>query len=470
MKKNFYILAAIALFALAGVIACSNSEQHVLPPGPPPSTTEVVTYEEDQDNFCNPERGFYTYRQFLPSENTTLTPEYVKEYREKGITLIFMTHTMKEFRDKPISDAYLNRIRTNMQALRDGGSKTVLRFCYTDDTHDEPWDAPWNIMENHIQQLAPIFSEYVDVISVLEAGFVGVWGEWYYTTHYVMNPKDDQYGPRKQVIEALLKALPKERMIALRTPKAKVGSYGITYADSITINNAYDGSDLSRLAAHNDCVFADANDSGTFTGKADRMYWEKESKYYVMGGESCSKSTYSACDKALVTLKNYHWSYLNIDYHDNVIDDWKDSGCFETIQKQLGYRFVLKQGEFGKEAEVAKPYKMQLSLVNVGWAAPYNPRNVEIVFVSTTDASKQYVIRLKEDPRHWFSNKDITLDLSLTLPSDITPGNYNICLNLPDPQEVLSQKSEFSIRLANKKVWEEATGYNKLYQVQVVKK
>ena len=38
-------------------------------------------------------------------------------------------------------------------------------------------DATREWMLRHIEQLSPIFSEYEDVIDVVQAGFIGVWGE-----------------------------------------------------------------------------------------------------------------------------------------------------------------------------------------------------------------------------------------------------------------------------------------------------
>ena len=38
-------------------------------------------------------------------------------------------------------------------------------------------DATKEWMLKHIAQLKPIFTEYEDVIDVVQAGFIGVWGE-----------------------------------------------------------------------------------------------------------------------------------------------------------------------------------------------------------------------------------------------------------------------------------------------------
>ena len=56
------------------------------------------------------------------------------------------------------------------------------------------------------------FQDHEDVISVVQAGFIGVWGEWYYTTHFGNpnngGPNDHDWANRIKVVNALLTAVP----------------------------------------------------------------------------------------------------------------------------------------------------------------------------------------------------------------------------------------------------------------------
>ena len=186
------------------------------------------------------------------------------------MSLIFTVYVMRDFRNKDISALYLNKIRRNLRAIRHSGMKAIVRFCYSYSEKDKPWDAPWDVTRRHIEQLKPVLREYADVIAVLEAGFVGVWGEWYYTDNYVFQPKDAlQYRPRKQVLEALLEVMPKDRFVAVRYPRAKLGVYNLQPTDTISRATAYDGSDISRTSFHNDCFLATADDMGTFLDVAE---------------------------------------------------------------------------------------------------------------------------------------------------------------------------------------------------------
>jgi hypothetical protein len=44
--------------------------------------------------------------------------------------------------------------------------------------------APKKIVLQHITQLAPVFKKNADVIAVLQEGFIGIWGENYYTDYF----------------------------------------------------------------------------------------------------------------------------------------------------------------------------------------------------------------------------------------------------------------------------------------------
>lgn len=430
---------------------------------------QKIEYIESDKIFINPERGFYSYQSFLSSNSGVLTAATVRAQRLAGRSLLLNLYYLTDFRNKPISESYLNRIVTNMNALREGGSKCVLRFAYTSDTNDTPWDAPQEIVLQHISQLAPIFQEYADVIYVVEAGFVGVWGEWYYTTNFNMSPSTNQdYAPRRAVLDALLTALPSERMICVRTPQFKLKCFDITFADTISVLTAYNGSNLSRIAAHNDCFLASSSDYGTFSSNAQREFWHAETKYVVMGGETCGVSAYSTCANALEQMEKFHWSYLNAGYHGTVLGNWRTDGCFTEIEKRLGYRFALTDASFIAEPEAGKRFIAEINVKNVGFAAPANPRGLELIFVSKTDETEKYVVKPDSDPRYWFAGGEYTIKINYLLPTEMGGKEYDLYLHLPDPKPTLYGRPEFSIRLANENMWDENTGYNKIHSITVL--
>ena len=428
-----------------------------------------VDYVESDSAIVNPERGFYSQQDFYSSNmNNALNVSTVKVQRNIGYTLMLTMYYLDQFRDKPISNEFLSLLATNMKAIRDGGCKCILRFAYTPDESSKPWDAPQDIVLQHIQQLAPYLIEYSDIIYVMQAGFVGVWGEWYYTSNFIMSPtSQDDYAPRRAVLDALLLSLPKDRMICIRTPEFKVKCFNITYADTLTKATAYTQTNLSRIACHNDCFLADGSDMGTFGTTQQMAFWQQESKYTAMGGETCQPSSYSACSNALIQMEKYHWSYLNSGYNGSVITDWRTNGCIDEIKKRLGYRFVLTQGKFTKNPIAGKDYIASLRIKNVGFASPFNPRNVEIIFVSKSDPTDKYIIKIDSDPRKWFAGGEYTIDIKYTLPPEMRSKEYDVYLNLPDPRSTLSSRPEYSIHLANENVWSRSSGLNKFTTITV---
>jgi len=158
------------------------------------------------------------------------------------------------------------------------------------------------------------------------------------------------------------------------------------------------------------------------------------------------------------------YSTLNILYHPDVLNLWRSQGCFPTIAKKLGYRLRMIRTTAPVTAVAGNSYNISITLRNTGYAAPYNPRGFEIILRShATGALYRPVLASVPDPRRWLPDlKAFTLDISMTLPLDLPSGSYDVLLNLPDPAPLLYGRPEYSIRLANKKVWESSTGFNDL--------
>jgi len=101
-----------------------------------------------------------------------------------------------------------------------------------------------------------------------------------------------------------------------------------------------------------------------------------------------------------------------------------------------------------------------IDLENKGYASPFNPRPL-IFVLRNQQTGKEYFISCKTDVRRWFSGK-INWRETLRLPSDIIPGQYKLLLHFADASASVSKRPEYAIRLANKNVWEEKTGFNYL--------
>ncbi len=424
-----------------------------------------ISFKESDAVFPNPERGFYSTASFKRATASPITAERIRSTRLENRTIFYMGFYPKQYMDGDIGEDFLQMIRANMQALRENGAKCVMRFAYSDSESEKPWDAKPEIVQKHISNIKPILQEYGDVIMCLQAGFVGVWGEWYYTENFVFGPDTpEDHALRKEVIDAMLDALPADRSVGLRTPMFKRMMYATGYRDTLTLATAYDGSAKARLSGFNDCFGASPNDQGTFESDATREYWKRDTRYVLMGGETCAVSQYCECDVTLKDMEDFHWTYLNSEYNRQVHNVWKNGGCWDEVERRLGYRLSFAD-VYHSEAEAGKDFNIVLQIRNTGFAAPMNGRAFELVLVDGNGNKTVYEMN-DIDPRYWFAGRTFNIDRTVRIPDDAS-GRCTLYLNLPDPKPTLHDNPLFSIRLANDGIWDEETGYNKILEFNI---
>lgn len=431
----------------------------------------TVDYEPTDAIFANPERGFYHQltarvdRRDDPAADSyapLLAEDLARSRIEENTTLVLRMYYLDPFIDRAISEAYLASVEADFDALRAAGVKGIVRFAYSGPRDVEPHNATKRRILSHIDdQLAPILATNADVIAAVQAGFVGRWGEWwhgYASYEFARGESGVDYGHYAEVVAALLAALPDGRFVQVRTPGYKKLVTGATRP--LGPDTAYTTSAVARVGHHNDCFLADDTDMGTYSGERDREYLERDTLYAPIGGETCRPNEPdSLCDSALRELARFHWSYLNWDYHGEIIESWRGE-CLDEIQRRLGYRLELASGEFPTDVAAGGELRITLVLRNVGFAAPFNPRDVEIV-LRRPESGAETALRSSADPRRWLAGQTHTITVTATL-SDLAPGEYELFLNLPDPQPTLRGVPAYSIRLANAGAWEESTGYNRL--------
>lgn len=83
------------------------------------------------------------------------------------------------------------------------------------------------------------------------------------------------------------------------------------------------------------------------------------------------------------------------------------------------------------------------------YASTYNSRHVELVLRSIED-QKVYKMKLDCDPRYWFPDELHTLKINSEWPEILPGGQYELFINLPDPEPSLYHRAEYAIRLASK--------------------
>lgn len=421
-----------------------------------------VTYTEATGVVYGPERGLYTGFE-ISSDADVPTAADISAKRVQGYNVLLLEFNLNQFvSGGGISADYLAVVQKAFDAVRAGGCKAIVRFAYIF-AYNENTDWPSVVTDpevdkvlEHVDQLKSVLTKNEDVIFVVQAGFVGAWGEWYYSTHFKQPGSKESYDSRKKLTDALLKAVPASRQIQLRTPefKFKMG-YEKALSDTITAETAHDGSIKSRLGGHNDCFLADAEDRGTFPADSSRTFWKAESRYTIMGGETCGLSDYGLCANSIKELEDFHWTYLNDGYHEGVIARWKTDGCYNTIKERLGYRLVLKDVHY-EPITVGQQCKVTIRFYNKGFSAPQNPREAWLVWEDPNGDVKKYPLGF--DPCTWQPGYNAAVGGFRP-----TSEKGTLYLELSDP--LLSSKPEYSIPLANTDIFDPATGYNKLFVI-----
>jgi hypothetical protein len=498
LEYHAHVLPTLLCLALALVATISSAQ-----------TLVTNTYSVSAEDFANPERGFYLHTETRASAPSPV-PANLANLRINGsrdpnnaylakISLVLRVFYLDLFTNAPISSNYLQTISADFASIRNQGAKAIVRFAYFQ-SPNRPFPEPTKarILE-HIAQLAPVLRNNRDVIAVLQQGFIGAWGEGYYTdifstagqTFTAQNWRD-----RAEVIQALLNALPPERMVQLRVPQQRQKFLHGPSAPTSTNDNStsphFDASAAVRLGLHNDCFLADATDAGTFSdydGATDaqdtallRNYMAQATRFTVMGGETCIENApadncAASGGRADGDLGLFHYSFLNQGYNANVNDDWVAQGCMEDIKRRLGYRLELIESALPADAQPGQSIPLRLELRNTGYAAPFNPRGLELILRHTNSGQKFFAeLSGDNDARRWLPGTNHLLIATLSLPTNLPAGGYECLLHLPDPAPSLYGLAHYSIRLANStamtgsggalgSVWEPSTGYHRLGHV-----
>ena len=439
----------------------------------------VVNYTADNTTvFPNPERGFYVHNDkevtasdscILNGSSSSLTSGTDASLKA-NMRLALMVYYLSSNKTSDIPQSILNGFSSDMAVLRSIGWKCVLRFAYT---KTDGADATLSWVQRHLEQLKPYLAANADVIYVVQAGFIGKYGEWYYSDNYCEGGEDHSSHMntnRRAVADALFTNMPEDRFIQFRTPMCKF-EYDGTYATmtALTSSEAFKNTKKARWGHHNDAFLNTGGDMGTYTNgsvnddPAVRQYTKDETQYVPIGGESNisddghATSIYASSPDSMAA---YHWSYCNYSFSTTITDLWREHGQYTTMNRYVGYRYNLISGTFTDAAVVPNgTMNVKLSLTNVGYAPIYNQRTAYIVL---RNGRKKYSMALTSDPRRWAPGETINIDEDLTIPSDIAGGTYRLYLWMPDSYASISKNPRYAVRFANTGVWDEETGLNDL--------
>ncbi len=474
----------------------------------------------------NPEKGYYLPLEFhitnkndIPKASKYQFNSFSEDRPDIGHRLVFIQFYLEAFRKDPLSDALVTFVSDILDNVRSANKKAIIRFSYSDQQTGviEPESS---LILDHIEKLTPTLQDHTDIIYVLQAGFIGTWGEWYYTTdtNTDLASESDNFDMRRKIVNAMLNAVP-NRVVALRTPRFKQmyfdkdNKYDALSSPN-TIGTGYSNAN-GRLGFYNDVFMKGGyEESGTFRqGKIDKAMWEQQSAFVPAGGEPANESSTSqsvinnlkdAENGILARIKKDHLSYLHYRtdqyYFGNKDKEWKNNmfvalrnnGMLNSVANTLGYRLWLTRFSTKGTYKAGGKINITFALKNNGSAPVMYERPMKLLLLDNYGKVKQVLASTEaKDSYHlYFTEKNgnnYTKDYSQ--PADIrkiAPGKYKymtcevtlskavqkndrIALWMPDSNTKLQGIAEYSIKLCNKQdgsggvIWKK--GFDPAYNI-----
>lgn len=445
MKLNKLLVLSVCLF----LNACSSDESTPIP---------TKTYEEDSSiNTQNPDRGFYSATYDLTKDEDDMFDEVVDDENKLAYALIdLQDYTYIQ----TLPSTIINNIETNLQNAKDLNIKMILRISYRPSLNDKYEDPSKEIIASHLQQLTSTLQAHKDIISIVQAGAIGAWGEWHAFTGDYKEEHSDHKENRRTIIEALIDIFP-DKYIQIRYPMQKEYLYGSSqeYQDEgtdaqITTEIAFTDDIRAKIGHHNDCFLATDNDNGTYTDDNIEFWTEyvvNDTKYSPVGGETCiDDDTYTNCSNALEQLKRLQWSYINESYHEDVIQRFKDEGCYQEIRENIGYRLVAN-ALYLDQSETH--LNIKLNITNEGYAAPYIKSSINFILQDMNATENIYYYEESSvDLRTFYTQATNTI--TSDIPLDQLVSGHEHCLYIRIGEE------HSYIKLSNKSLWDEITQSN----------
>lgn len=382
---------------------------------------------------------------------------------------------------KEITEDGLKNIRAIFKSFEKKGYKAVLRFAY--DYNPDLTNVTVTDIQRHMGQLKPLLEEYAGVIHVVQAGLVGAWGEWH------DSPIAEHKDSLQIVLQTLFKNIPDSKKLMVRMPAYKNNAdLPAAWKARIGFNNDYFCADDHSHALDNDYV------------KGTPEYWQVlyESPYLLIDGEMpyAEKTEWGLHHKlnvinVLKRLREHHYTSFSV-VHNNLENDssniryWRSyqlaekeiikaklplsdgyfrdkknnlvkRTAFEYIRDHLGYRLEIQSLTLPHYFERNQDLVMQLSLINRGFSAPHNAREVYFVLINEKgNVSATIPIYARPDTWQPFLPGDTlykpimyTMTARYQNGKTLAPGKYKVGLWLSDGSMELKMNPAYAIRCAN---------------------
>lgn len=451
--KKIYLLLLFVFF----LISCNNIKNNEQTQNNNQKQEEIsiqkeIKFNETIEEFDNPDCGFYepVYISCSDTKVSQVSKNYLKYNNLLHLRIDISSYSKANNgdSDKLFSEEMLTNLSNEFEKMKTASTCVIVRFAYDPGYNGKKDMEPSiDIMLKHINQLKDIFIKYKSIITAIECGMVGPWGEM----HSSKIAKQETYN---KLIKALLDNTAATTPILVRRPQFLYSYYGYKLDNLDELKLASN----NRLGVYNDGYLGSSTDLGTYSNREKEVSWlSNVNQHLPYGGEvTIPSSEYNLLENCNSEMDLLGLSYLNEYWNDQVVKRWKetkynldnelykDSSQFTYIKNHLGYRLVLNKLNY----KITKTkFNISLDIKNVGFGNLLKP--------------KKYTLILKNELNKFEFEANSNTYKNLSFEIDITNLNDNYDIYLMISDGYLNDIPFHSIRLSNN-IWDDTLYANKL--------
>lgn len=416
-----------------------------------PASYQSTPGQETTVSPDNPFRGFlHMYGLTLSDDDPDTITERIWQYINSGnLPLMLIQINLKNYATTVLSDGALQQLENILSAITDAKRQVILRFLY--DWDGKAWETEPDTIHRlirHMDQVASVVNRYESAVFLIQGTFTGNCGEMT-QTHY------GSHEHNRLLMTHLSEVISPSIFLAVRTPSQLRGV--LNTRETVTEENAFDGSLAARLGLFNDGMLGSVYDLGTYDNTPNFNTAQPEDKgtreeeiafqnalcqFVPNGGEAVLDNPYNDFYNALVDLRAMHITYLNCDYDTAVMEKWQGTiyhgeDCFDGvsgydyIKDHLGYRYVLVDSALSYDPVKASQAVLSFAIQNTGFAPSYRRFDGKITIIQAqTDIQHSYLVDI--DNRTIGGGEKETFSFSLDL-SGLPEGEHQVSFTLTDP-------------------------------------
>lgn len=335
-----------------------------------------LNYSEASGYVKNPDNGFYIpVFVKLDESGGTFTPPTLND----DISIYHLRIDISDIK-QDIPNQSLRTLSSTLEYFFEKQKNVIVRFAYDSYFEGNIDNEPSiDTIISHIEKLSEVLNNFKPTITAIEAGMIGPWGEMHSseiaTTENI-----------NKVIDAWLENTD-DISILVRTPKMIYDYLGIDY-NNLENYEFVPNEKTKRLGLFNDAFLSTESDMGTYTNRSEEVDWiSKNIVNTPYGGEVLTSSNgLNDFPNCILEMDKLNLSYLNYEYDENVIENWKNTTyenttAFEYIRSHMGYRLVLTNSVF-KYNEDFKQLEIDLTIENKGFSSYVREKDITVLFVT----------------------------------------------------------------------------------------